>query len=74
MRLFLSFIALFGMALNINALDIPEIFGNDMILQRNTQCKILCPYRNRLGQPLLSGEGGKRRSVEGGSKDTRSIL
>lgn len=40
MRLFLSFIALFGMALNISALDIPEIFGNDMILQRNTQCKI----------------------------------
>ena len=28
------------MALNISALDIPEIFGNDMILQRNTQCKI----------------------------------
>lgn len=40
MKLFLSFIALFGMALNINALEIPEIFGNDMILQRNTQCKI----------------------------------
>ena len=40
MRLFLSFIALFGMVLNISALDITEIFGNDMILQRNTQCKI----------------------------------